>query len=171
MIRRIWFWEQAVLCLLLGWALAAQGLEHRARGTLGPRMAVLIVASSLLVLAAQKVRSMADRQRETNEAAGVEHAPMDCSSKVAGWATVLQGLSLFVGMASAPTEAHVAIAVYVALYPFWRRAYRARYPLVRFVPFPKREMYVSRDTAVAWREQPRCRSEIETDRPEDDRFP
>lgn len=131
MIRRVWFWEQLVLGALLVWAVVAQVSEQLALGRLGVRGGVLVGAWSALVLASQKVRSMADRQRERNEAAGVEHAPMDCSSKVAVWAAVLQALSLFVGMAASPTNAHVAIAIYVALYPFWRRLYRDRYPLER----------------------------------------
>ena len=148
MIRRVWFWEQAVLVLLLGWAVVSQLAEHRAPGVRG---AVLIVVSAALVLAAQKVRSMSDRQREANEAAGVGNAPMSCAGRVAGWAAVLQALSLFVGIATSPTAAHVAIAVYVAAYPLWRRAYRRRRPIVlyrdegsifvrsKLMPLPDRE--------------------------------
>lgn len=131
MIRRAWFWEQVVLIGLLAWAVVAQASEQLDRGVLGARAGVLIVASALLVLAAQKVRSMADRQRERNEAWGVRNAAMDCSSKVAVWAAIFQALALFVGMAAAPTEAHVGIAMYVGAYPFWRRWYRARWPLER----------------------------------------
>lgn len=126
--QETWFWEQAVLVVLLAvagiWQLVLQ------RGGDLPKAAAMTLLTSALTFAGQKVRSMADRQAERNAAAGSEakNAPMSCAGRVRRWAVISQGLSVVASAVGAPTPAHVAVAAYVFAYPYWRRWYRRRWP-------------------------------------------
>lgn len=126
-----WAWEQLALVLLAMNVEYWQTRKLLAAGPVTIRDVLLIMGSFGLVTAAQKVRSMADRQRERNEAAGVANAPMSCAAYVARWSLVSQVLGLFVSAATSPSWAHLLVALCVAGYvPVWRkRIYRRIWPL------------------------------------------
>lgn len=126
----MWVFEQTVLGMLLVRAGAAQTAALRADGRLDVAQVVLIVASGLTALWAQKVRSSADRQREENTLRGIVQAPLACARQAARNGLILQVLGLFISIATARTEWHIAVAAYVAVYPLWRRLYRHYYPAV-----------------------------------------
>lgn len=119
-----WALEQLVLGALLFLAVALQLDALAPQHRLSARVVAGLLLSAAGTFAAQKVRSMADRQREADQAAHVIRASMSCSGRVALWGSVAQGLALASGIVAAPAWPHVAIAAYVAGYPLWRRLYR-----------------------------------------------
>lgn len=126
---KTWVHEQAVLLALVVWATWLQLHALAAAGRLtGPAVATVLMTNAS-ILAAQKVRSMANRQGEQNALAEVAPAHMHCAPLVARWSLIAQGLSGCASIATAPTVAHVFIALYVLGYePVWRRFYRSRRP-------------------------------------------
>jgi len=119
--------------LLLAMVTAATCLQLRmlaASGRLAASAAITVLAVNASALAAQKVRSMANRQAEQNALAGVASAGMHCAPLVARWSMIAQVLSAAASIATAPTWAHVAVALFVLGYePVWRRVYRGRRPV------------------------------------------
>lgn len=127
MIKKMpmWAWEQLVLAALVSFAM---WMQIRLLGQHGPvriGAAIVIVASGWLTIAAQKTRSMGDRQNEQNKLGGIKNAHMSCASRVASWGLVTQALGAVISVATAPTWAHIGVALYVFGYgPVWRRLYR-----------------------------------------------
>ena len=123
-------YEQSVLLVLVLLAATLQIHALEAAHQLTLWTLCVVFASSILVMLMQQVRSMANRQKEQNNATGVRNAWMECSPKVASRALATQIIGTVLGFAQAPTWAHVLIILFAVGYePIWRRWYRKHYPV------------------------------------------
>lgn len=127
---RTYHYEQSVLLVLVLLAATLQIHALEIAHQLTPWTLCVVFASSILVMLTQQVRSMANRQKEQNDATGVRNAWMECSPKVASRALATQIIGTVLGFAQAPTWAHVLIILFAVGYePIWRRWYRKHYPV------------------------------------------
>ena len=124
---KVWMLEQSVLAVLVALAMRAQILGFLAGGKLTARDGVLVLLAAVATMIAQKTRSMADRQKEDDAAAGIVGAKLDCHRAQARWGLLQQVVALAFSTVFAATGWHLLIALYVGLYSEgWRRFYRAR---------------------------------------------
>jgi hypothetical protein len=115
-----WFWEQTVLVALLALTVRYQLPASSTRSYFA------VAFSAFGVFVAQKVRSIADRQREANERTGVRDAPVECAVAQEKWGYYSQAFSLISSAVAVTVWPQVLVALYVAAYPLWRHWYRTR---------------------------------------------
>lgn len=125
--RDTWFYEQLVFVVLLliagysSWQLLA------AKGPVSTRDAFLLGLSLLSQFIAQKVRSAAARQAALAKRAKFVPPEVRCAAKVKRWAQAGQVLGAFMGVATAPSWAHVPLVIWaVVAYDLWREHREAR---------------------------------------------
>jgi hypothetical protein len=117
-----WVYEQALHGALVVLAAVVSYLHLAERGSVSTRDLALLSVAVCGQIVAQKQRSFASRQVEQDRRDGLVGSKLSCHRAQARWATIGQTFSVLVGVATAPTWAHIPLALWAAFYgPAWRR--------------------------------------------------
>jgi hypothetical protein len=124
--RETWFYEQLVHgALVINAGLASYELLT-VRGPVAPRDLVLLGGSLATQLVTQKLRSFATRQAALEQRAGITKPRLRCARDAKRWSAIAQVLGVFMGIATAPTMAHVPLVLWsLFIFGAWR-AHRER---------------------------------------------
>jgi hypothetical protein len=127
MWRETWFYEQLLFVFLLAIAGCASWQLLASKGPVSTRDAFLLVLSLFGQFIAQKARSASARQTALAKRASFVAPEVRCASKIKRWTTLGQVLGSFMGVATAPSWAHVPLVIWsVFAYDLWRGYREAR---------------------------------------------